>query len=198
MSIGPNFSLETAKAASTATLSTMSATWARTCTPGCLASRSFLVFSRVEAVRPITVYMSVMVPGFGRCYIFGCTCYVGGICDGNLLVIFVAPDVAKAWAIPGPIPDPPPVMNTDFPAVESSGRVTDIAGYGAVCHDLVKGGKAIASLKTKNVLSWDEPWCLVGKGSLELKDFKRKVATDSVLILLYVFTSSLLFSHTAD
>ena len=82
----------------------------------------------------------------GRGYILGCICYGGGICDGSLLVIFVAPDVAKASAIPGPIPDPPPVMNTDFPAVESSGRVTDIAGYGAVCHDLVKGGKAIASL----------------------------------------------------
>lgn len=66
------------------------------------------------------------------------------VCYLNLLVIFVAPDVANAWAIPGPIPEPPPVMNIDFPAVESSGLVADIAGYGEVCHVLVKVGKAIS------------------------------------------------------
>jgi len=63
----------------------------------------------------------------------------------SLLVIFVAPDVANAWAIPGPIPEPPPVMNIDFPAVESSGLVADMAGYGEVCHALVKVGKAISN-----------------------------------------------------
>jgi len=30
-----------------------------------------------------------------------------------------------------------------LPAVESSGRVADIAGYGEVCHALVKVGNAI-------------------------------------------------------
>jgi len=37
--------------------------------------------------------------------------------------IFVAPEAAKAWAILGPIPEPPPVMKTPFPAVDNSGRI---------------------------------------------------------------------------
>jgi len=37
-------------------------------------------------------------------------------------------------------------MNIDFPAVESSGRVADIAAYGEVCHVLVKVGNAITSV----------------------------------------------------
>jgi len=44
------------------------------------------------------------------------------------MVILVEPEVAKAWVRRGPIPEPPPVIRTTFPAMESSGLVGEMAG----------------------------------------------------------------------
>lgn len=45
-----------------------------------------------------------------------------------MMVIFIDPAVAKAWVMRGPIPEPPPVMKTTLPFMESSGRVGLMAG----------------------------------------------------------------------
>ena len=44
------------------------------------------------------------------------------------MAILVAPETAKACAMRGPTPDPPPVMRMTLPAVESSGREGSISG----------------------------------------------------------------------
>jgi len=44
------------------------------------------------------------------------------------MAILVQPEEANALTILGPIPEPPPVMTTTFPAVESSGREGEIDG----------------------------------------------------------------------
>lgn len=40
-----------------------------------------------------------------------------------------------------PFPLPPPVITTDFPARDSSGRVGSMLAYGDECHILVADGK---------------------------------------------------------
>jgi hypothetical protein len=87
----PKVLLVDSKALFIAGWSVMSATKARTLTPGCRASISALVERREASVRPRRE-------------------------------ILVGPELAKAFVILGPIPEPPPVMRTTFPAVESPGR----------------------------------------------------------------------------
>jgi hypothetical protein len=62
-----------------------------------------------------------------------------------IMIILAAPDFANACAIRGPMPDPPPVMKTTFPAVESSGRDGSMAGYEKLWKILVYCGNAIVS-----------------------------------------------------
>jgi hypothetical protein len=97
MSTSPSLALVSAKAASTADLSTMSATRVKTLMLGKLNLSDVAVLWRVESVRPRRA-------------------------------IDVLPAVAKAWAMWGPRPDPPPVIRTTFPATESSGREGETLG----------------------------------------------------------------------
>lgn len=60
-----------------------------------------------------------------------------------IMAILVAPEVAKAWVMRGPIPEPPPVMRITFPAADNSGREGEMAGYVDVWKTLVYLGNAI-------------------------------------------------------
>lgn len=72
------------------------------------------------------------------------------------MAILLLPAAEKAFAMPAPMPVPPPVITTVLPCTESSGREGEMAGYGLLCHTLVREGKGGVAMSDgeSNVESW--------------------------------------------